>query len=500
MRLARQMSSALLLLGIVPSGLSPAAPLPVDERHGVLVTVAEVTSHRAAIWLRGDRATPLRLRYAPADEPEPAREIAIVPSPERDNTGRAVLADLRPATRYVYEASQDGASTSGSFLTAPAADADATVRLAWSGDLGGGGHCRDVEDGYRIFDALARRAPDLFLFVGDTIYADQVCGQRPHVPGADYVAQTLAEFHGKHRYNRADHLLQEFFRTTAVYATWDDHEVRNNFSGPTELLTPVGLQAMLDYWPIEGPPEEPRRLYRSVRWGRHLEIFILDTRQYRSDNARPDGPDKTMLGPAQRAWLMRGLAASDATWKLVVSTVPLGMFTGGRASDSWAGVNLFGFPRATASGFVWERDLLLRFVREQGIRTVVFVSGDVHHAELIRHEPAPGFVVHELVAGPLAARKGYPRFLDRSLRSRSLGSAGFVTNFGEIVVDGRSLHARIFDASHSLRASLRLSSDGSVSRGQADPAPRRRRHASAISASRASTLNAAPTTSGGAAP
>ena len=500
MRLATQMSSALLLLGIVPSGLSPAAPLPRFERHGVLVTVAEVGSDRAAVWLRGDHATPLTLRYAPADEPQPTQATTVVPSPERDNTARVRLTGLAPGTRYVYEVRQDATGASGSFVTAPAPDADVPARIAWSGDLGGGGHCRDVEDGYRIFDALARRQPDLFLFIGDTIYADQLCGARPHVPGADYVATTLAEFHGKHRYNRADHVLQEFFRTTAVYATWDDHEVRNNFVGPTEPLMPVARQAMLDYWPIEGPPEEPQRLYRSVRWGRHAEIFILDTRQYRSPNAQPDGPAKSMLGTAQREWLERGLAASDATWKLVVTSVPLGMFTGGRDSDSWSGANLFGFPRTSASGFVHERDALLRVVRDRGIRNVVFISGDVHHAELIRHEPSPGFVVHELVAGPLAARQGYPRFLDRSLHSRSLGAVGFALNFGELVIDGSALQARIIDASDTVRASLRLATDGSVSRAQPDAPPARRRHASPSSASRASTLNAPPASSGVAAP
>jgi alkaline phosphatase D len=278
----------------------------------------------------------------------------------------------------------------------------------------------------------------------------------------DYIAKTLGEFHGKHRYNRSDPALQAFFRATSVFATWDDHEVRNNFSGTTEPLMPVGLQALLDYWPIQGPPEEPRRLYRSLRWGRHLEAFILDTRQYRSDNAEPDGPGKTMLGATQREWLLQGLAGSDATWKIVVTSVPLGMFTGGRYSDSWSGANLFGFSRTTGTGFVYERDLILRSIRGLGVRNVVFVSGDVHHAELIRHEPLPGFVVHELIAGPLAARQGYPRFLDRSLNSRSLGSLGFTPNFGELVVDGSALQARIFDASDSVRASLRILAGGDV--------------------------------------
>jgi alkaline phosphatase D len=224
------------------------------------------------------------------------------------------------------------------------------------------------------------------------------------------------------------------------------------------------LQALLDYWPIQGPPEEPRRLYRTVRWGRHVEAFILDTRQYRSPNEDADDADKTMLGAAQRAWLLRGLATSDATWKLVVSSVPLGMFTGGRYSDSWSGANLFGFARTRPTGFTHERDAILAHVRAQGIRNVVFLSGDVHHAELIRHEPWPGFIVHEFIAGPLAARQGYPRFLDRSLNSRSLGSLGFTANFGELDADGSSLRVRVLDASGAVRASLRLLAGGDLAR------------------------------------
>jgi alkaline phosphatase D len=458
------MSSALLLLSVAPSGLSPAAPLPSMERAGVLVTVAEVASDRATLWVRADTSTPVRVRYGPAQDPDTLRDAEVVIDAGRDQTGRAVLDTLTPGTRYAYEVRQEEARVRGTFVTAPLPDTDAPVRFLWSGDLGGNGYCRDVEDGYRIFRAMARRQADLFLFVGDTVYADQICGVRPHAPGADYVASTLAEFHGKHRYNRADPVLQEFFRTTGVYAIWDDHEVRNNFSASSEPLMAVGLQALLDYWPIGGPPEEPRRLYRSFRWGRHVETFVLDTRQYRSANTDTDGPEKSMLGAAQRDWLLRGLAASDATWKLVVTSVPLGMFTGGRHSDSWSSANVFGFARATPTGFAHERDAILAFIRARGLRNVVFVSGDVHHAELLRHEPSPGFIVHEFVAGPLAARQGYPRFLDRSLNSRSLGSLGFTPNFGELVLDGSALQVSVLDASGTVRSSLRVGSGSELAR------------------------------------
>jgi alkaline phosphatase D len=287
--------------------------------------------------------------------------------------------------------------------------------------------------------------------VGDTIYADQACGGTPHVRMPVSVAGSLDDFRAKHRYNRTDPALQAFFRTTSVYPIWDDHEVRNNFVGAEDPLMPAGRRAFQEYFPVLGPRQEPERLYRAIRWGRHVEIFILDTRQYRSSNATPDGPQKTMLGLTQRRWFLDAAAASDATWKLVVSSVPLGIFTGGRTSDSWSNANVFGYPRS-GTGFAHERDLILAELRARGVRNVVFLTGDVHHADLIRHQPAPGHVVHELIAGPLAARQGYPRFLDRSLNSRSLDSVGFAVNFGELLADGTSLTARIIDASSTIRA------------------------------------------------
>src|SRR6185436_8653953 len=122
------------------------------------------------------------------------------------------------------------------------------------------------------------------------------CAGPETVPGANFVANTLTEFRAKHRYNRADPGVQHYFRRSSVYAIWDDHEVRSDFSGPHERLMPVGRAAFLDYFPILPPADEPGRLYRCFRWGRLLELFILDTRQYRSRNTALDGPDKTMLG------------------------------------------------------------------------------------------------------------------------------------------------------------------------------------------------------------
>jgi alkaline phosphatase D len=450
-RWLRRLLAATLLLGAAPTGIGPATP-SVDEPR-LLVTVGETTASSTRLWLRAESAV-ARVRVGPADG-ESVLTLEARPDPTRDHTAVVALPDLKSDVRYVYEVEVDGTRVSGSFVTSPAPDADRAVRLAWSGDLGGGGHCRDAEDGYRIFRALLRRAPELFLFVGDTIYADQACRRARHARMPVSAARTLDDFRAKHRENRTDALVQAFFRTVSVYPIWDDHEVRNNFVGPDEPLMPIGRQAFQEYFPVVGPREEPGRLYRSIRWGRHVEIFILDTRQYRSSNSRPDGPWKTMLGVAQRQWLLDGVAASTATWKLVVSSVPLGLFTGGRNADSWSSANVLGYPRA-GTGFAHERDAILTELRRRAVRNLVFLTGDVHHAEHIRHQPFADYAVHELTAGPLSARQGYPRFLDRSLHSRSLTSLGFALNFGELVADGATLTARIIDATGAVRGTTTL--------------------------------------------
>ena len=100
----------------------------------------------------------------------------------------------------------------------------------------------------------------------------------------------------------------------------------NNDFGPRgegRAILPHGLAAFLDYNPVGPAP-----LYRRVRWGKHVELFLLDTRSHRAPNLSPDTPDKSMLGADQRRWLERALLDSDATNKIVVTSVPLSIPTG----------------------------------------------------------------------------------------------------------------------------------------------------------------------------
>lgn len=453
-----------LLLGVALAWPAVAA------EPGLLITVGEVTDTVAVLWVRGVAWGPVAVRYRPLpspvdpettatstaaatpQDPPPETQAEIRVSPSRNLTGKLALQPLQPATRYRYTVSQNNDEVTGEFVTAPSPTVSAPVRFTWSSDLGGRGYCRAGPDGYPIFRTMARRPVDFFLFVGDTIYADQVCGDGPHLGGYDFVARRPADFWAKHRYNREDPAVQAYFRGTSVYAIWDDHEVRDDFSGPGEPLMDAGRQAFLDYFPIRPPREEPGRLYRRFRWGARLELFILDTRQYRSPNTAPDGPAKTMLGAPQKRWLLDAVGASTATWKVVISSVPLSVPTGGRGNhDSWSNANLLGVPEERGTGFAVERDAILRTLRQRGVKNLVFITADVRHAEIIQHRPTPEWSFYELIAGPLSAALGKPQPLDAALNPRSLWSLGGVPNYGEITIDDTGMVVRVLDGAGQVR-------------------------------------------------
>jgi alkaline phosphatase D len=454
----------LIWLGLLLAVLLVAPAAAVEP--GLLVTVGEVTDTSAVIWVRGVAWGEVGIRYEPVprdSEPPPTGPVGargdIRVTPSQNLTGKLLLQPLEPATRYRYTVSQGGAQIAGEFVTAPGPTVALPVRFVWSSSLGGNGNCRKPGAGYFIFGALAQVPADFFLFVGDTIYADQVCGQSPRQAGYDFVALRLADFWSKHRYNREDPAVQAFYRRTSVYAIWDDHEVKGNFAGPSEPLMEPARRAFIDYFPIQPPRDEPGRLYRKFRWGALLEVFILDTRQYRSPSTAQDGPGKTMLGAAQRRWLIESVSGSSAVWKVVVSSVPLSVPTGGRIHDSWSNANAQGVPEEHGTGYAIERDAILRTLRQRGVRNLVFLVGDTNHAELIRHQPAVEWSFHEFIAGPLSASAGRPRPLDTGLNPRSLASLGGVANFGDVSIDSGGLTVRIVDADGQVRSTQSVATE-----------------------------------------
>jgi alkaline phosphatase D len=353
----------ILLVAALLSGTTAAAQ---GDLFPDGIAVGDVTPAAAVIWTRLSGPGEVRIEVSASPGYTGAHVAAAHSTAETDFTVKAEIAGLHPGQRYHARAVSNGhIGPSAQFVTAPAHDQEALLSLIWGADT------FDAYQPFRVFDAMRGRNADLFLYLGDTIYAD--LGQPRAV--------TLDQYRQKYRRNRQDAALRAYVASAATWVVWDDHEVANNFDSRHPRLA-TGRTALLEYWPIRTPPGEPTRLYRSLRWGLTAEIFILDTRQYRTPSAAPDDPEKTMLGPAQKHWLLDGLARSEAAIKIVASTVTL-RYAG---RDSW-------------EGYDRERDEILRAVRDQRIQNVIFLAADVHYAALIQHPEG----VYEAISGPLAA-------------------------------------------------------------------------------------------------
>ncbi len=441
------------------------------------IAVGDVTSQSALLWLRTDGPMLVQVEWAPVAAWDLVTKMGTAVAPvartplfttgqETDFTLTIPLEGLTPATRYRFHvfagrkgregiSTEEGMAARGEFTTLPDVKSHGPVTFAWSGDLGGQGRCRRGAAGYPIFDVMRAQQLDFFLFLGDTIYGDDVCPSPPNEPGADFRATTLAEYRARHRDQRMAEALQRFLGSVPVYMIWDDHEVRNNFAGPFDRQMPAGRQAVREYWPVRVVSDDPHRLYRTVRAGADLEVFILDTRQYRSRNADQDGPAKTMLGERQLQWLLSGLSESTATWKVIVTTVPLSISKGGGAgvpgNDGWAG-------GTDGTGFERERQVIVDRILGRKMKNVVFLAGDVHYVQANAYDPngdgTPDF--HEFVVGPLSAAPGRLTPVSVELRPTTLINEGGYMNFGLIRVTKSSFDVTVLDEAGTIRFSHQL--------------------------------------------
>ncbi|MBB1253049.1 alkaline phosphatase D family protein [Streptomyces alkaliterrae] len=319
---------------------------------------------------------------------------------------------LEPATTYYYRFLTGGwTSPVGRTRTAPGPDAD-PARLRF-----GVVSCQRYDQGhYTAYRHLAEEDLDAVLHVGDYLYEYPVKstgGARGYPAGTlpahfDRETMTLTDYRLRYSLYRRDPDLRAAHAAHPWIVTWDDHETENNYAGdipekPEENLPPAEFllrraAAYRAYWenmPLRAPqrPEGPDlRLYRRLRYGRLAQLDVLDTRQYRDDQANGDGwklpspesedPARTMLGATQERWLLDGWRESRAVWNLVPQQVvfarrrnrvagpwPLSM-------DAWDG-----YPAARAR--------VLRGAREAGVPNLVFLTGDVHvhYAFDVHHDP-----------------------------------------------------------------------------------------------------------------
>lgn len=427
----------------------------------------EVTDSSVVLWARGNLSGTLTFEVSETDVFTDAVSATTEVTANDDFTGEVQLANLTPSQTYFYRVTLEGSeSVTGQFRTAPPAAEPTAFDFVFGACLGGQGYCRSSQSsqtGWEIFEAMATEEPDFFLLTGDTIYASSACPVPDNIAGAEEPAQDLAGFRDRYKYHLEDEAYANFLAQTPVYVTWDDHEVRDNYSGkemaaqnPERLL--AGQQSFFEYWPVQASDvaTDTYQLYRSFSYGSLADFFILDTRSYRDPIVNWDPhprtfEPKTMLGAEQFAWLQQSLAESDATWKFIVTSVPLSYPTGfpqpeveGR--DSWANFT-------DKSGYETELLALTFFLESQGIDNVVFLTGDTHWPFSISYDPdrnsEPNF--YEFGSSPLSAIVLPPApdldpTLNPTVRYAEGEFQGDLFNFGHIgIEESGALTFRVID-------------------------------------------------------
>jgi len=386
--------AGLALPGLINASSCAPVIIKPDPRTGLSLgyVSGDVTSDSALVWLRAEPGSRVALHYGQEASLTQFQTITARPvDAGADYSTIFSLDDLAPATRYYYQAAVEGKMPGplGTFITAPPSDANAKVCFCFSGDT------RQSYKPFTVMNAVRAQRPDFFLHLGDTIYADR-----------NGTAHTLPEFWEKYRVNRDDAAAQSCFAETSVYVMWDDHEVADDYL-PGHPLALIGRKAFLDYWPIRRQPSEPERIYRAVRWGRAVDLIILDNRQYRAVDR------STMLGRRQKEWFFDRLTTSSATFKFVATTVPMA----GGGKDRW-------------DGYRKERAEILRYIHEKNIPGVLFLSADLHYAAVTKIPKGNGLI--DITAGPLAAP------LNRVTNSAKRRYEFFLAenfNFAKITVD-----------------------------------------------------------------
>jgi len=381
----------------------------------------------------------IQLVYGPEDQPGQTIKTQRQSSRNtRDHTRQFHLTGLKPDTKYkgtsyVYPtgAFESSSALEFSFRTAPAPEQSRRVGFAVvtgqayrnvdAFELGtsleqieGASELakNEVILGHRIYETMLGFKPDFLINTGDVVYYDH--------QGASAKSQRMARVWWQRMF--AMPLMRGFHRTVPTYFMKDDHDTLKNDCWPGQthgqLTYAQGRRVFHEQTPFPIRDDETfdnsddgfsinnGEPYRTVRWGKDLQLWMLESRDFRSPNTMDyDDPNKSMLGVEQTKWLDETLAASTAPFKMVVFSLP---FIGPdrpeevtqEEKDNLGIINLFRPPRIdNLANEAWhlERTRLLELLSKH--EGVIVICGDrhwkYHSAWPSRFNPK----IHEFVCG-----------------------------------------------------------------------------------------------------
>jgi len=406
------------------------APAKLVVMHGY----ADVTS--ALVWIQADAPGPIAIAWRPEGAAAEQR-VELAAERERENVVVARLGGLAPGGRATYRISGDGDVREGSVraqaLVEDAKDAPPiTIAIgscyflaedegARARDLGYGG-------GYEIFDAIADQRPDVMLWLGDNVYLRR----------QEYY--DVAAMARRYRSQRGAAPLQRLLTATSHLAIWDDHDYGHNDADASYTLKGETLRLFRLYWanPSWGLPDVPGTF--GVATAGDVDFVLLDGRYHRSHPQLTDGPDKSMWGAAQFAWLKATLLNLRGRVKLVAN-----------GSQLWNAASRF----EGLHQYPTEQKALADFLLAQRIDGLLFLSGDRHFGELLRVERPLAYPLYEFTSSPLTSRPWEkPEARERDNPQVVPGTLVGKRQFGLIRITGPGNDRRIELSSHDQKGAL----------------------------------------------
>jgi alkaline phosphatase D len=254
--------------------------------------------------------------------------------------------------------------------------------------------CQNWEMGhFTPYTHMAAEDLSLVFHLGDYIYEGGPTEGRPRINNSAELL-TLSDYRNRHALYRTDPDLRAAHAAFPFVVTWDDHEVDNNYAGDSsEQNAPVAAfldrraaayQAYWEHMPLRRsslPSGSSLQLFRRFSYGTLASFFVLDTRQYRSDQPCGDGikplcravfdEKASLLGGAQERWLFDGFGQSRARWNVIPQQVMVAPVDRAEGPDQT-------FSMDQWSGYEAGRTRLLNFLATRRPSNPVVLTGDIH--------------------------------------------------------------------------------------------------------------------------
>jgi len=258
----------------------------------------------------------VRLRFRTTDSNAWQTTPWEMVDPKANFSKKFILNGLESGKTYalLVEARPEGgknisAQIKGKFKTPP--DAQTSKKIVFGTSTCQGYPHQDHPDGYKIYPFLESLDLDFFVHAGDIIYYDNTAKNKAmayHNWNSMFSLPTNKSFHSQ---------VTSYFEKDDHDAWFNDsyRGIETSFMG--EFTFDQGLEVFRQEMPIKD------KTYRTFRWGKDLQFWLVEGRDYRSPNTMLDGPDKTIWGKEQLEWFKRTVKASDATFKILVSPTPI---------------------------------------------------------------------------------------------------------------------------------------------------------------------------------